>query len=62
MVAAGTPEHVADKGVGASAGYLAVAMHAGHQRDPIVTTSVPLCDVQIAQRHTRRIRGLRRGA
>lgn len=57
VVAAGTPEHVADKGVGASAGYLAAAMHVATN-----VTSVSLCDVQITQRHTRRFRGLRRGA
>ena len=56
VVAAGTPEHVADKGVGASAGYLAAAMHVATN-----VTSVSLCDVNITQRHTRRIRGLRRG-
>ena len=45
------------QGVGASAGYLAAAMHVATN-----VTSVSLCDLNITQRHTRRIRGLRRGA
>lgn len=61
VVAAGTREHVADKGVGAFRGLLRFRNASSHQRDPIVT-SVSLCDVNITQRHTRRIRGLRRGA
>ena len=34
VVATGTPEHVADKGVGASAGYLTAALHAATNVTP----------------------------